>query len=392
MKLLSYAVILSLSILLMGCRNNDPLASRLLILDIKKAIDNKQPFSLDEITDKIEFIPLGNDNQESLVGDIREIQESKSGFHIMDSPINPVKIFDKTGKFIFTIGSIGRGPNEYLFAGGIVVNPSTDETYVLTRPKGVIAYTSTGRVFARNDQIPDGKISYYENRLFVLKDPSDPLPEIGDTISIASIYFPDLRHESDVNAIYLGHSYARVGSEGTGTSARFIGHFVSNNGERVLMKLGRNDTLYLLKNNGSYEPSYKLEMGNYSPPAEMFEGISSLAEWGKYYSVEQIFEGEKYIVGEVENGAFGAHDFLIFEKNHLSGGFTATGSDGRSGLFINGIRFTPCYVRDNRLIGYMQAIDIVDNAAAITHPGVKTLAATLKEDSNPVIVVAELKK
>jgi hypothetical protein len=58
------------------------------------------------------------------------------------------------------------------------------------------------------------------------------------------------------------------------------------------------------------------------------------------------------------------------------------------------VPFTPSYIRNNQLVGYMQALDIVDAAAAesITDPSLQTLVATLTEDSNPVIVIATLKK
>ncbi len=42
--------------------------------------------------------------------------------------------------------------------------------------------------------------------------------------------------------------------------------------------------------------------------------------------------------------------------------------------------------------GDIATLDIVDNAGSITDPKLKEIAATLKEDDNPVIVVAELKK
>jgi hypothetical protein len=45
-----------------------------------------------------------------------------------------------------------------------------------------------------------------------------------------------------------------------------------------------------------------------------------------------------------------------------------------------------------KLTKYIQAFDIVDNHDAITNPDLKALAATLKEDSNPVIGIAKLKK
>ncbi len=87
-----------------------------------------------------------------------------------------------------------------------------------------------------------------------------------------------------------------------------------------------------------------------------------------------------------------ARSYLVFDRREGFGGFSAVGPDGGAGLFVGGLAFTPMYIRDNRLVGYMQALDIVDNADAITNPDLKALAATLREDSNPVIVVATLKK
>jgi hypothetical protein len=66
------------------------------------------------------------------------------------------------------------------------------------------------------------------------------------------------------------------------------------------------------------------------------------------------------------------------------------GAENEPGLFAGGIAFKPMYVRDNRLVGCMQALDIVDGADRITDPRLKALAATLKEDSNPIIIIAQL--
>ncbi len=91
-------------------------------------------------------------------------------------------------------------------------------------------------------------------------------------------------------------------------------------------------------------------------------------------------------------GEFTTVAHIILDKRDPSGGFAAVGPDGKPGLFLDGIAFSPQYIRDNRLVGYIRALDIADNRDAITNPKLKALAATLKEDSNPVIVVARLNK
>ena len=383
---------LSLFALLAGCQNDGRSIRSFLTLDVKKAIDNKQTFALDEITDEIEFVTLDDTGKESLLRDpFYSILESENGFYILDYPIEPVKLFDKTGKFKSSRGMTGRGPNEYMHFIKRAIDYERDNLY-LGDNTSILAYDTNGQIFAHADSLPDGLIAYHKNRLLLFRDPIFPFPDIGDSTIFIDIYLSDLRHESSVSEIFNGNSRAIAGSIETGLSRKSIGRFISHNGSRLVVKRGRNDTVYLFTSNMSLEPAYKLEMGGYSPPAEMFEGIKSLEEWEKYYSVEKMFEGERYIVAEVENGAFGVRSFLVFDKSDPLSGFTTMSPDGQSGMFIDGIEFTPSYIRDNRLVGYMRALDIVDKAEAITNPDLKALAATLREDSNPVIVIAKLKK
>jgi hypothetical protein len=117
-----------------------------------------------------------------------------------------------------------------------------------------------------------------------------------------------------------------------------------------------------------------------------------MEQWNKYYTISKIFDGNRYMIVATNNGFAGTKGFLILNKNEPSDRFSTVGPDGEPRLFLGGIAFNPMSVHDNRLVGYVQAFDIVDNAAAITNPDLKALAATLKEDDNPVIVVAILKK
>ncbi len=84
--------------------------------------------------------------------------------------------------------------------------------------------------------------------------------------------------------------------------------------------------------------------------------------------------------------------FLVFDRRDPAAGFSARGgADDKPGLLLDGLPVTPMYIRDNRLVGYLSALDVTDNADRLTHPGLKSAAQNLREDSNPVIVVATLK-
>jgi hypothetical protein len=107
------------------------------------------------------------------------------------------------------------------------------------------------------------------------------------------------------------------------------------------------------------------------------------------YAVGNIYEGDRYIltIGKYPPSA----KPLLFDRKEDYAGLSALGPEGNEGLFLDGIQFTPMYIRDNQLVGYMQAFDIVDNVEHITDPDLKALAATLPENDNPVIVVVKLK-
>ena len=168
---------------------------------------------------------------------------------------------------------------------------------------------------------------------------------------------------------------------------------LSANGTSLLMKEGLSDTVFHYLPGGVLKPALVLYHGRYAPPPEAFV-TNPKVDWDRYYVTTEILHDGEHTFLTVHNGFPGSPGslgfaFLVLDEGE--GGFSATGPDGTRGLYLNGIRFFTRHLRDGRLTGYMQALDIVDNRHAITHPGLATLAATLTEDSNPVIVVARLK-
>jgi hypothetical protein len=391
MKLPLLAAAFSFALAVASCGGRG-VTGNVVTLDTEAAIDNPRTFDLAEIADKIEFIHLDDSSKESLIGYIDNIGESENNFYILNSPLEPVKVFDKTGKFLSTRGTIGRGPDEHLFIRKFAVDYGRDVIW-LGEDK-IVAYDANGRVFARADSIPGGPISHNGERLLLLRwESAFSLPEAGDTIAVADIYSSDLHYESSLRGACDGNYYVRVQSSSGTPSGSYRSHFISNNGDRLLLKRGRNDTVYLFRNNAVLEPVYKLEMGRYSPPDVLFEGLTTREEWGRYYSIEKMWEGDRYIIAEVANAPFYI-SILVLDRRNPSGGFMPLGPDGEPAFFVGGIRSAPKSIKDNRLVGYMMAVDLVNglDAGVITNPDLAALAATLKEDSNPVIVVATLKK
>ncbi len=169
-------------------------------------------------------------------------------------------------------------------------------------------------------------------------------------------------------------------------------NIMSGNGTDLVVKEGRCDTVFRYVGENSLEAAYRLDAGKYTLPAEAY-GTSPKVVKDKYCVIADIWEGERYLLVPVYNyAADGREEFLIFDRGEPSRRFSAVGPGRQRGIFLDGIAFKPMYIRGNRLVGYMQAPDIAAGSGDITDPGLKTLAATIKSNGNPVIVMATLKK
>jgi YD repeat-containing protein len=288
----------------------------------------------------------------------------------------------------------------------LAVDYRRDVLYVLTSGNTILACDADGRMTARTDSASQTAVmAYHGDRLIVMKGvdlsiidlsgASEPVPAPDSMTTIVDIFYPDLRREAGIeshakgtNFIFSFDTSERGGFNIFATSSNNI---LSDNGETLWVKEGRSDSVFLFRSEGVLEPACLLDFGKYTPPAEAF-GTNPKVALDRYYLTRDLWHSDRYTLVSVKRADFnGPEGFLVFDDRQPPGGFSAVGPDGESGFFIGGVAFTPKYIRDNRLVGYVQALDIVDNADAITNPDLKSLAATLREDSNPVLTVVKLK-
>jgi hypothetical protein len=290
------------------------------------------------------------------------------------------------------VGRIGRGPNEFTYIFDMAVDPENDNVYLygFSGPLSILAFDATGNNFARNDSIVMKNMSWSDGQLIGVRQ---FYGRTTDT-DFVEAFSPDLKSMGRLELPDRGPNSIRIPMGGDRYATRTVTFAImSSNGKSALIKEARNDTVFHFQEGPSLRPAYYLNMGIHSIPAEAYIDVTGYDNMGgNKYKVTEIIDDDRYVF--VTTSEIGEQDiyYHIFDRNNSFGGLTALGPDGEAGLFLGGIKFAAMYIRDNRLVGYMQAIDIVDNAAAITDPELKALAATLREDSNPVIVVATLKK
>jgi hypothetical protein len=379
-------------------------------LDLEAAIDNPRTFDLAEIAASVEFIPLDDSTPQALVGNIRAVTDINDRFYVQDNGQEYLfKIFDRQGRFISTMGRIGRGPGEFMFGNSMTPDPEGDVLYMTGRTDDgkvpIVAFDATGRVVARNDSIQHiSGMAFFDGRLFVMKASPAPVDfgdspnfvsSVGTRVPLLEIYSPDLRLEKTVETIDKGDGSIVTQMEMEGRSGIMVlfggNDIISNNGNDLILKEARSDTLFYFRN-GTLTPGLLVDLGKYAMPADAF-GINPTVKAEDRYTVSNIFDGGDYfIIPTPRPTGGGVAQLIIINRNAPAEGFSATGGpENKPGLWLDGLRFTPMYAREGGLVGYLNALDIVDNAEAITNPDLKALAATLKEESNPVIVIVELK-
>ncbi len=392
-----------LALALAGCGGASA-PGELRTLDLEAAIDNPRPFDLAEIATEIEFIPLDDSQQEGLVGEINTIAGSKNRFFVRDNGReSPIKIFDRTGRLLRTEGRFGRGPGEYTDIANFAVDPETETLYMGVRggDASLVAYDSSGRELARSDSLMSGNMVFHDGKLLMLRNAMirvegapQPTGEMKPFLDICSS--TDLEPEATIDAPDWGLSFIMQVSGNMVNVMMGPGALLASDGRSALVKEALSDTLKRYRN-GGLEPAFVLDPGGYAIPDGAL-GMNPSTELGNSYAVRGVMGGEGYLFVEAHGYRDEVTTRLVFDLDDPgdpSAPFSATGPDGRRGLFLDGIAFRPMYVRDGRLVGFMQAFDIADAAqggATFTNPDLAALATTIKEDSNPVIVVATLRK
>ncbi len=388
MKPVLFVIAVAFSMCAAGCGRGNTVGE-ITVFDVGAAIDNPRVFDLAEIAEKIEFIPLDDTHKESLVGNIDAIAESPDRWYVQHFA-SPVKVFDKTGKFIDTRGVIGRGPDEFTWILGMVVDPVGDNLYISSFEK-MVGYDRHGRVFARSSSLSAGQFAFHDGLLIAHTTSGNPDPEPGSVVNRLMFYSPDLEPVDSVRAADPGSSTVFARNPNL-TQTSFDIDYLSYNGNSLMVKSGRVDTVFILRE-GALVPAYRLDMGSLAPPAGAFGEYPTVPWDTRFRLVRHSWDSSRYLLVWAGTGMMGGELwFCIFDRNGDGAGFSTAGPDGKSQFLAGGIAFAPEYIREGRLVGYMQALDIVDNAGSITNPDLRALAAGLREDSNPVIVVATLKK
>lgn len=107
-------------------------------------LDQPEKASLFDYFRSIEVIPLET-SSDILIQGITKVVAHQDYYYALDKPLCLIFVFDKTGKFLFKIGTRGQGAGEYAFIEDFNINPFSGNIEILEPYGRIHTYDLSGK-------------------------------------------------------------------------------------------------------------------------------------------------------------------------------------------------------------------------------------------------------
>ena len=368
---------------LVSCDKKD---HKLYEFDPGNLVENK--ISLNEIADDILYIPLDNSYPVSLIYNYYFINNS---IYINTKDVGILK-YDRKGKLIKKIGTIGRGPGEYSRYTKFTVDNKEETVYVQDSGNRIQVYEGNGN-FLRSISIQEyggniDLVSFFDSKLFVFNYLS-----FGDARYnwiVLDTLGNFIKTKERANPIFRSNWNGRSGT-----------YYVNNS---LCYWNVYNDTVYIISSDLNVKASFLISPGEHRIPRAEID----TQKLPQYILIQSIIETEKYIMIRY----FFANEqlFALIEKKSWKTFICNLDRDNNSGIINNldgGAEFLPAYYFKENSIEYM--IGLLDVFQLKTHVAseafknskpkypekkkeLEKLANSLQDTDNPVLMLVRLKK
>lgn len=358
--------------------------------NLERDFYKKKTVQLSSIGNELEYIPLET-TSESVLKRINHIAFSNSFIFISD--FQRLLQFDRKGNFIRQIGTIGRGPGEYIHVTTFCIDEKLDRVYIIAwGTKSVLEFDFQGN-FIRSFQKP------FDSGHFVINDTNSFVFQLVDGVAGSDSDFKLYITDNNGRPLIKIRNY----NKRTSTHGILIGKtpmYFFNDSIRY-MQFG-NDTLYTMCS-GELDPYAIFNLGKMkmdtdpSIPFQNPEREEILSELNQKLWIENIDEDNNFMYLELNYGLSDSSATCVVNKKN------SEISVLQSGAFKNdiddGMDFWPKYVfMESILIDYSDAYKILtyihhmetraeENVNLTSYSHFRGLSNLLTEDSNPVLIV-----
>lgn len=366
-------------------------------LDLADLISKKRDVLLSELAVRITYIPLETPRS-FMIGE-KNVHVKPCGEYIFVSEHGkPVGAFDRTGKFIRKIGNIGKGPGEYNFDFIFWPDEASRQVYIWNADKGTImAYSFEGAF---------------------LKD-IKPEFRLGNFVPVGNGLFLSWTF---MQADFEGKFYRMVFHDNIGkTKSRVFeskkkydfSHGISimtplltRAPEGWLYNSWENDTIFRIKADSSFTPAFSWKSGKLRIPIDGMKDYSRfLREKDNYLmDLNAIESPSKWFIRYDYQGR---NNLAVYDKRSAEFFVVANADTAQRGIINDidgGPSFFPLWDNENGryFVRLINAIDLLDyqngkakNTIEPKDPAAarkfREMVATLTDNSNPVVMLVELK-
>ena len=277
-----YMLILYLLIQLItnGCSNNkrsEP-ENELDYLDLTIKCTASE-LKLSSVFDSILIIPLET-TEECLINRVNSVNFYDSLIIVADRG-RGVMVFSEKGKYLYNIGEIGRGPEEYTSLNKCYVNNELGIVFVIDGAnRKLLRYNIDGKFFS------DISIPYHTGDFYV-----DSLGEISLVSSFAQVFIPGyfdiLRLDSNADTIFI-LSDQRLQTPGDILfETLYIPNFSFKHKGYIYIKRVFQDTLAFIANN-KLNPCLILDSKEFTPDFDDLYNAASKTDYNRYIIINDL--------------------------------------------------------------------------------------------------------
>ena len=392
-------------------------------INFPEAIKNVSEIMLSEYVSSIKYTPIET-HDSALLGNIDHFFTTNDSLMFITSPElqRCIHIFTRDGKYIKDIGAKGNGPGEYRATKSMTVIPKKNALFVEGGPKAVIYSLNDGKYISERwvtdffDNSKDtiirfkgretmvynmmaGNIVYHNNHVYATA---------GDCLEL-DLYFIKMDMNFSLDTIIpMRKSTLSIGS------TNIVGCYSYLYDDKISVVHGLQDTIYTWENE-SLIPRILINFGDIPsvttmPQIKKTDPIFHPRTTHMHGKFAKIWFGRGSLFAETDNFITGTvllpvdiveskklrrmSEFL-YDKKTRKTRIIKPSCELKFGAFTNdidgGMPFWPTKQIGNKLYQFVDAGTFIKMSEKYNSPRMKEIAATLTEQSNPVMIEATLK-
>jgi len=399
-------------ILCCGCTKKENIDK--VVIPVGDVVGTGSILNLSDYAESIEYIPLET-NDSVLITKIDQIAFEDGAIVIKDNYYS-CKIFDENGKYRCSVGHLGEGPDEFVSVRDIDLIPGTNQLFMDASPRKYFLFDTDGNLIQhlQYPNYPPDYSAYGVTRL-------NANIYYADIVSYLNIHYQGMlfRVDSSLSEVIkefpnyvhrekeYKHSFS--GTYEVATTYRFK--------DNVRTYKAISDTVFTVGPDMEMRTAYIFDFGKYKATPEWMLAMIRNKEHNYVYP-QGIFESDAFLFLNIFMGNHAPEQF-DFVKTYSDGtkvnstNFNVYGvfnkktgelkllnqpEKGKQGFkndLDGSMVFWPNYISsDGKMVSFCDAQDFLDYYESLEDPSpeIKRLAANLSSDSNPIIVIANLKK